>query len=303
MGGPGPAQAQQQQQGGAPQGAAADQDSIDAFVHPVVMQLNAMAVNSPSAPVAQIADLVRSHPADYDACIRAIHRLWGNQVALQISIAVPHFNLAPPGSPEVTAPPAAAQGSGEHADSPVDVDTDPITGEADVSTSVGPVTGHVTAQPPNRANGSQGQLTGGSVEVAGDVGPNTHAGASVGVDNGRTVSTEGNVEHRVSQNVAVGGTAHAEVDQHGEVRAQGGASIRLRLNDVTTLRVAGAVDNNGVLNQEVALEILSDPTPRVPISDDSHKKLRFFLRATEPTQGATQDGGGANVQVGIGGTF
>jgi hypothetical protein len=303
VGGPGPEQAHQQQP--AAQQPAQDQDSIDAFVHPVVMQLNALAVQSASPPVGQIIELVRTHPADYDAMLRAIHRLWGNQVALQVSIAVPHVNLAAigaGGAPGVT-PPAAA-GGGEHGDSPVDVDVDPITGEADVSASAGPVTGHVTAQPPNRPAGTQGQVTGGSVEVAGDVGENTHAGGSVGVDNQGTVSGEANVTHRVSQNVAVGGTAHAEVDSHGVVTAQGGAQVRLRLNDITTLRVAGAVDTNGQLNQEVALEILTDPSKNVPISDDAHKRLRFFLRGSEATQnGQNSDSAGASVQVGIGGSF
>lgn len=283
----------------------ADQESIDIFVHPSVGRINALAIGHPQAPIVEVTDILRAHPEDYEACMRAIHRLWGNQVAAQCAIIVPHITLAAPGRPNPLTPDAAETAGGERGgESPVDADVDPITGEADVSASAGPVTGHVTAQPPNRLTGEHGHVTGGSVEVAGEPGPNTHAGASVGVDASGTVSGDANVTHRVSPNVAVGGAAHVEASSTGEVRAQGGGSVRLRLDDHTALRIAGGVDSQGVLNQEVALEILQDSSRRVPISDDGHRRLRIILRASEPTQiGQDAQGSAPNVSLGIGGTF
>jgi hypothetical protein len=142
-------------------------------------------------------------------------------------------------------------------------------------------------------------LIGGSVEVAGDVGANTHAGASVGVDTSGAVTGQGEVTHRVSPSVAVGANAQVTND-HGEVHVAGGASVRLRLSDVSALRIAGGIDDQGVLDQEVALEILTDPSPRVPISDDARRSLRFVIRAQEPTQiGQNPQGSAPNVGAGV----
>ena len=298
---------------------AADQVAIDEFVHPVVRELEALKASNNDPPFATIEHLVRDNLASYDACLRAINRLWGNQAAAQVAIAVPHISLQTfasvtggAGQPGATPPAATPAGGGDSAGPDVDVDTDPVTGEADVSASVGPVTPHVTAMPmPTRDHPNGPQLTGANVEVAGDVGrnDNTHVSVSGGAQldpNGHATAVgDASVTTRVNNNVAVGASGHVEGDGTSPVRVQGGASVRLRLNDVASLRAAGAVDSEGVLSQEVALEILTDPSPRVPISDDAHRRLRFFLRATEPTQigGDPNNQTGAGVQGGIGGTF
>jgi len=302
MGGP----TRTQQPAAQPAQAAPNQDAIDAFVHPSVQQINALAVTHPQAPLAELADILRHHPADYEASMRAIHRLWGNQVAVQLAIAVPHITLAPPGHPAVQPPGDAPTRQGEPDESPMDATQDPTTGEVEVSASAGPVTAAVTGQPHNDLTGQPGRITGGSVEVAGDVGPNTHAGVTAGVasDDGQmTASMEAAVRHRVSDRVAVGGTASVETTPAtGEVRASGGASVHLQLSDATALRIAGGVDSTGQLNQEVALDILRDPARRVPLSDDGHRRLSVVLRATEtPGNDAAPPAGG--VTLGIGGTF
>jgi hypothetical protein len=153
-----------------------------------------------------------------------------------------------------------------------------------------------------------GTVTGGSVEVAGNVGPNTHAGVSGGVqvdDQGHpTAVGDAHVTQRVTPNVAVGATAHVEGDGTSPVRVQGGASIRLRVSDTVSLQAAGAIDNNGVLNQQIALEILTNPSSTVPISDDAKRRLRFFIQAQESTAiGANPQGTGASVQGGVVFTF
>jgi hypothetical protein len=195
------------------------------------------------------------------------------------------------------APPAAAAG-GESGGPDVDVDTDPVSGERDVSTDIGGEGGHVTPHvTTTQAPGQQPELTGASVEVAGTRG-NTHASVQVGADPSGAVTGQGEVTHRVSPNVAVGANAQVTND-HGEVHVAGGASLRLRLSDVTALRIAGGVDDQGMLNQEVALEILTDPSPRVPISDDAKRRLRFVIRAQEPTQvGQDPHAGLPNVSAG-----
>lgn len=277
----------------------------DSLLYPSVGQVNALAMTNRDAPIGQLTQILQQHPEAYDAVMRAIHRHWGNMVAARCAILVPHFSMGAPGArvpltPNGDETPAAA-GGGQ-----ADVDVDPITNEHTMSASAGPVTGSVTAQPPNHLTGQGGQVTGGSVEVRGDAGANTNVGGSVGHTTDGTTTASVDATHRVSNNVAVGADASVSADNHGTVTGQGGATVRLHINDVTQLRIHGAVDTQGQLNQEVALEILSAPTPRVPISDDGARRLRFFLRATEPTQtGGQADaaGGGASVQAGIGGTF
>jgi hypothetical protein len=282
--------------------AAADQDRVDAFVHPSVGRLNGLAMVSPTAPLADIIAIVRAHPEDHDACIRAIHRLWGNQVALQVSIAVPHLSLESLGigMGGGGAAPAATPGP----ESSVDVQTDPVTGQHDVSAGVGPVTPHVTVQAPNRATGDQGSVTGASVEVAGDVNHgNTHVSGQGGVDvtgPSPTATGDASVMHRVNDNVAVGASAHVDgTPATGQVHVSGGASIRLRLSDVAALRIAGAVGTDGQLNQEIALEILRDPSPRVPISDDAKRSLRLVFRMTEAVQVGQEQAAPPTAQAGI----
>ncbi len=305
----------QAQRSGAPiaDNAPGEQDRVDAFVHPTVMQLNALAVGSgPNAPMSQILSLVRSHPEDYDALLRAVHRLWGNQVALQVSIAVPHINLASlglGGGPGVGAPPAAAH-DGAAGESPVTFDAtqDQPNGPVTTSAAVGPVTGSVTTQAGNPQTGTPSAVTGGEVEVGGDVGANTHGSVKVGTDagdNGRTVTGTGSVTHRLGDNVTVGGTASVEGNTAtGEVRAQGGATVRVRTSDRTMLQAQGLVDSHGVLTQRLEFSVFQDRVNRLPLTDEArHQILSLYVQGStgpligQDTPFAPQVEGGITIRI------
>jgi hypothetical protein len=278
-----------------PAAAASEQERIDAFVHPSVGRLNGLAMTSSSPPMAEILAIVRAHPEDHDACIRAIHRLWGNQVALQVSIAVPHLSLASlGGGPDLTgAAPEAPAGPGL----PVELDASREgDGAASISAARGPVTGSVTVGPHGP--------TGGSIEAAGDLGTRAHGSASIAVEES-TVTGEAALTHRVGDNVTIGGIAHVEGDTAtGEVRAETGATVRIRTSDRTMLQAQGLIDSDGNLTHRIDFTLFRDRVHQLPLTDEGRSKiLSLYLQGStgpligQERQFAPQVEGGITIRI------
>lgn len=258
---------------------------LEAFVYPEVMQLNALAMTHPEAPLGEILALIQAHPSAHDAILHAVQRLWGNQAALRVTIhagpgpSVLAAGLGGSGIPGLpAAPPAAAS-----TESPVEVDAEREGNGATISASAGPVTGSVTMGPHG--------VTGGGVEASGEVGPRTHATAEVSTaegDEGRTVTGSGSVTHRVGDRVTVGGQGEVEGNTAtGEVRASGGATVRIMTSDRTVLQAHGLVDTQGNLTGRLELNVFRDRVSELPLTDEGRQRvLGLYLQASGPVGGA-----------------